>query len=53
MNKKHTIESQLDCKATAALNQEILKDLERPDLPMAELIEKEEDDSKDEQQDSN
>ena len=35
------VESQLDCKATAALNSQIAEDLEKEDKPLAELLDEE------------
>lgn len=52
MTTKQLIETQLDCRATAALNNSVLADLSKPDLPMDQIISKEEeaeDESKDEQ----
>lgn len=40
--KQHTsINSQLDCKATASLSLEVLNDLEQKDRPLASLINEE------------
>lgn len=52
MTEKTSIETQLDCRATAALNESVLADLSKPDLPMDTLIknqEDEEDESKNKQ----
>jgi hypothetical protein len=52
MTTKQIIETQLDCRATAALNESVLADLSKPDLPIANLLNVKEDDtdeSKDEQ----
>jgi hypothetical protein len=38
MKQKQTIETQLDCKATAALQQEICSDLDHEDKPLASLL---------------
>jgi hypothetical protein len=43
MTTKTSIETQLDCRATAALNESVLADLSKPDLPMNSLVNKEED----------
>lgn len=42
MTEKTSIETQLDCRATAALNESVLADLSKPDLPMNSLVNKEE-----------
>jgi hypothetical protein len=42
MTTKTSIETQLDCRATAALNESVLADLSKPDLPIDNLINKEE-----------
>lgn len=51
MIKKTTIETQLDCRATAALRSTIADDLSKPDKPISELLdntdEKETDESED------
>lgn len=47
MNKKETIETQLDCKAAASLRESIQKDLEKEDKPLSSLLDK--DSTKDEQ----
>lgn len=41
MNKKETIETQLDCKATATLRESIEEDLQQEDKPIAGLLKKE------------
>ncbi len=48
MNKKETIETQLDCKAAASLRESIKEDLEKEDKPLSTLLdmEKEEDNEK-------
>lgn len=51
MNEKSTIETQLDCRATAALSESVLADLSKPDLPMDTLLKKEEEDKGDESTD--
>ena len=42
MKQLTSINSQLDCKATASLSLEILNDLEQQDRPLASLINEEE-----------
>ena len=50
MTKKQLIETQLDCRATAALNESVLADLSKPDLPIADLLKEDHnDESKDQQ----
>ncbi len=49
MTTKQIIETQLDCRATAALNESVLADLSKPDLPIANLLK--EDEKDDESQD--
>lgn len=51
MNKKETIETQLDCKATATLRESIEDDLQQEDKPIAGLLQKE--DNEDEPVSSN
>lgn len=53
-NKPIIIQSQLDCRATASLSSEIENELNKPDLPMSELIAslEETDENKDEQDSS-
>ncbi len=51
MIKKTTIESQLDCRATAALRSSIAEDLSKPDKPIADILSKDEGEEKDESQD--
>ena len=41
-DNKRSIESQLDCKATAALNNQIADELEAEDKPLSEVLEDEE-----------
>lgn len=41
MNKKETIETQLDCKAAASLKESIKEDLEKEDKPISEVLKKE------------
>ena len=56
MTTKRIIETQLDCWATAALNESVLADLSKPDLPIADLLNVKEDttdESKNEQSASN
>lgn len=38
MNKKQQIDCQLNCKATASLSLEVLHELDKPDRPIASLI---------------
>jgi len=38
MNKKQQIDCQLNCKATASLSLEVLKELDNEDRPLAPLI---------------
>jgi hypothetical protein len=51
MIKKTTIETQLDCRATAALRNTIAEDLSKPDKPISDLLDntdaKETDESED------
>lgn len=47
MIKKTTIETQLDCRATASLRSEIAEDLSKPDKPMTDIL-SQEDENKDE-----
>jgi hypothetical protein len=51
MNKPKTIETQLECRATANLRNEIAEDLSKPDKPLSEILDKE--GTEDESQDSN
>jgi hypothetical protein len=37
-NKPITIESHLDCRATASLKSEIENEINKPDIPMSELL---------------
>jgi hypothetical protein len=46
MTTKQIIETQLDCRATAALNESVLADLSKPDLPMSDLLKEDDDESK-------
>jgi len=41
MNKPKTIETQLECRATASLRNEIAEDLSKPDKPLSEILDKE------------
>lgn len=50
MIKKTTIESQLDCRATATLRDEIAEDLSKPDRPLKDILLLQ-DEQKDESQD--
>jgi hypothetical protein len=43
MNKKETIETQLDCKAAASLRESIKQDLEKEDKPLSALLDKDKD----------
>ena len=38
MNKSKQLECQLDCKATAGLRDEIIKDFAKEDRPLEELL---------------
>jgi hypothetical protein len=51
MIKKTTIESQLDCRATATLRSEIAEDLSKPDKPIVDILSKDEGEETDESQD--
>jgi hypothetical protein len=54
MIKKQTIETQLDCRATATLRDEIALDLSIPDRPITEILQKDtedQDESKDNSKD--
>ena len=44
MTTKQLIETQLDCRASAALNESLLADLSKPDLPIANLLKEDEKD---------
>ena len=48
MTTKRIIETQLDCRATAALNESVLADLSKPDLPISNLLNVKEDEKDDE-----
>jgi hypothetical protein len=48
MTTKRIIETQLDCRATAALNESVLADLSKPDLPIANLLKEDEKDDESE-----
>lgn len=56
MKEKTTIETQLDCRATASLKESVLVDLSKPDLPIASLLsqedKKDDDESTDKPQES-
>jgi hypothetical protein len=52
MNSNQIIETQLDCRATASLKQDIVKDLSMPDRPIDELLLKTKEDHKDESEKS-
>lgn len=39
MIKKQQIETQLDCRATASLRNEIVEDLSKPDKPISTVLE--------------
>lgn len=43
MQEKTTIETQLDCRATASLKESVIADLSKPDLPIANLLKQEDD----------
>jgi hypothetical protein len=53
-NKPITIESHLDCRATASLKSEIENEINKPDIPMSELLGslEDNDENKDEQDSS-
>lgn len=54
MTTKRIIETQLDCRATASLNQSVLADLSKPDLPIEDLLKEDsKDESENQQADSN
>jgi hypothetical protein len=38
MIKKTTIETQLECRATASLRSKVADDLSKPDKPMADIL---------------
>ena len=42
MNKSKQLECQLDCKATAGLRDEIIKDFSQEDRPLKELLDEQE-----------
>lgn len=44
MKKYETIESQLDCRATAALRSTIAEDLSKPDKPITDILSTKDDD---------
>jgi len=44
MIKKTSIETQLDCRATASLRSEIAEDLSKPDRPIADILSKKDED---------
>jgi len=48
MIKKTTIETQLECRATASLRSEVADDLSKPDKPMADILSPKESEAKDE-----
>lgn len=50
MIKKTTIETQLDCRATASLRDKIAEDLSKPDKPIDSLLSNK-DENKDESED--
>jgi hypothetical protein len=52
MTTKRIIETQLDCRATAALNESVLADLSKPDLPIANLLKEDEKDDESQDQQS-
>lgn len=54
MIEKQQIETQLDCRATAALRSEIVEDLSKPDKPISTVLEvKDKDESQDNDAQSN
>ena len=54
MTTQQLIETQLDCRATASLQESALADLSKPDLPMSNLLKEDtkDDESQDEQSSS-
>lgn len=46
MTKKKQLDCELNCKATAAVKISILKDLVQPDVPMDQLLQEIEDETK-------
>lgn len=44
MINKTSIETQLDCRATANLRSEIAEDLSKPDRPMTDILSKKDED---------
>lgn len=53
MNKKETIETQLDCKAAASIRESIKKDLEKEDKPLSTLLDKDKDEDDEKSNNSN
>jgi|LakMenE01Jun11ns_1017448.scaffolds.fasta_scaffold9886972_2 hypothetical protein len=53
MIKKQTIETQLECRATASLRSEIAEDLSKPDRPISDLISNEKEKDQEETDESN
>ena len=47
-DNKRSIESQLNCKATAALDNQIADELKIEDKPLSEIIEEDEEEEKEE-----
>ena len=52
MIKKTTIETQLECRATASLRSEVADDLSKPDKPIIDIL-SQEDEDKDESKNNN
>ena len=44
-DNRRSIESQLDCKATAALDNQIADELKLKDKPLSEIVEEDEEDT--------
>tara|TARA_R100001163_G_C4897152_1_gene87397 strand:- start:271 stop:426 length:156 start_codon:yes stop_codon:yes gene_type:complete len=42
MNDKEQLDCQLDCKATAGLREQVMKDLAQKDRPLKELLDEQE-----------
>lgn len=45
MIKKTTIETQLECRATASLSGEIAEDLSKPDRPITDILSQKDEDT--------
>ena len=53
MNKKETIETQLDCKSAASLRESIKEDLEKEDKPLSTFLDKYKDEDDEQSNNSN